>query len=164
MLGKSKKLIFNSIIQQYYLRYLRRKQTVTQLPTTPEKVTTQTCEMQNFLNLTEGLLRSFKYWRLWKEPVLACGNWDIRHATSQQVFKVTTFSMDTCFQSFFANDQLHHTPRSAEIQPMSQQAAAATHPYLGLVLDTRAPAVACPIRGNRAMQIIGSTKQQSVNS
>jgi len=43
---------------------------------------------------------------------------------------------------------------------MSQQAAAATRPYRGLVLDTRAPPVACPKRGNRAMQIIGNTKQQ----
>jgi len=68
--------------------------------------------------------------------------------------------MDTCFQSFFATDQLHHTPRSAEIQPMSQQAAAATRPYRGLVLDTRVPHVACPRRGNRAMHRIGSTKQQ----
>jgi len=44
--------------------------------------------------------------------------------------------------------------------PMLQQAAATTRPYRGLVLDTRAPPVACPRRGNRAMQIIGSTKQQ----
>jgi len=28
------------------------------------------------------------------------GNWNVRHATSQQVFKVTTFCTDTCFQSF----------------------------------------------------------------
>jgi len=54
----------NSIIQQHYLRYLRRKQTVTQLPTTPEKVTTLTSEMKNFFNLTKGLLHSFKYWWL----------------------------------------------------------------------------------------------------
>jgi len=65
---------------------------------------------------------------------------------------------------FFVTDQSHRTPRCAEIQPMTQQAAAATRPYRGLVLDTRAPPVACPRRGNRAMQIIGSTKQQSVNS
>ena len=38
---------------------------------------------------------------------------------------------------FFANDQLHYPPRSAEIQPMSQQDASATHPYRGLVLDMR---------------------------
>ena len=38
---------------------------------------------------------------------------------------------------FFATDQLHRPPRSAEIQPMSQQDAYATRPYRGLVLDTR---------------------------
>ena len=31
-----------------YLRYLRRKQTVTHLSTPPENVTTLTCQMQNF--------------------------------------------------------------------------------------------------------------------
>ena len=31
-----------------YLRYLRTKQTVTPLPTTPEKVTTLPCKMHNF--------------------------------------------------------------------------------------------------------------------
>ena len=44
---------------------------------------------------------------------------------------------------FFATDQLHHTPHSAEIQPMSQRAADANHPYRGSVCDTRAPA-SCP--------------------
>jgi len=48
---------------------------------------------------------------------------------------------------FFATDQLHSPPRSAEIQPMSQQDASATRPYCGLVLDTRAVA-ACPRRSN----------------
>ena len=39
---------------------------------------------------------------------------------------------------FFATDQLHRPPHSAEIQPMSQQDASATRPYRGLiVLDTR---------------------------
>jgi len=61
---------------------------------------------------------------------------------------------------FFATDKSHRTPRSAEIQPMSQQAAAATRPYHGLVFDTRAPPVACPRRGDMAVQITGSTKQQ----
>jgi len=53
--------------QQYYsyilLRCLKRKQTVTHLPTPPENVTTLTCELQ-FFYLTEGLLRSFKRWGL----------------------------------------------------------------------------------------------------
>ena len=49
----------------------------------------------------------------------------------------------------FATDQLYSPPRSAEIQPMSQQDASATRPYCGLVglLDTRAVA-ACPRHGN----------------
>jgi len=38
---------------------------------------------------------------------------------------------------FFATDQLHHPPRSAKIQPMSQQDASTTHLYRGLVLNTR---------------------------
>ena len=37
---------------------------------------------------------------------------------------------------FLITDQLHRSPRSAEIQPMSQQDASATRPYRGLVLDT----------------------------
>ena len=37
---------------------------------------------------------------------------------------------------FFATDQLHCPPRSAEIQPMSQQDASATRLYRGFVLDT----------------------------
>ena len=52
---------------------------------------------------------------------------------------------------FFTTDQSHRPPRSAEIQPMSQEAAAATRPYRGLVLDKRAPLVP-PRRGNRATQ------------
>ena len=38
---------------------------------------------------------------------------------------------------FIATDQLHRPPRSAEIQPMSQQDASATRLYRGLVVDTR---------------------------
>jgi len=64
----------------------------------------------------------------------------------------------------FGTDQSHRTPRFAYIQPISQQAAAATRPYRGLILDTRAPAVVCPRRGSRTMQIIESIKQQQVNS
>ena len=53
---------------------------------------------------------------------------------------------------------IHHA------QPMSH-AAVTTRPYCGLVglLDTRAPSVACPRRGNRAIQIIGTIIQQKVN-
>ena len=60
---------------------------------------------------------------------------------------------------FFATDQSRRTPRCVEIQFMSQQAAATTRPYRGLVLDTRAHPITCPMCGNRPMQIMGSTKQ-----
>ena len=58
--------------------------------------------MQNAqrFHLTEGMLHSSKRWWLWKELVVMCGKWNVRQATLQQVFKVTTFCMDTCFQSF----------------------------------------------------------------
>ena len=63
------------------------------------------------------------HWWLWKELVVVCGKWNVRQATLQQMFKVTTFCTGTCFV-FFATDQLYHPPCSAEIQPMSQQDAA----------------------------------------
>ena len=37
---------------------------------------------------------------LWKEPVVMCGNWNVRQAMSQQVFRVTTFCISTCFKCF----------------------------------------------------------------
>ena len=120
-----------------YLRYLTRKQSVIHLPIPPENVTTLTCELQNFFYPTEGSLRSYKRCRLWKEPVVGnrqwlwkepvvmCGNWNVRQAMPQQVFRVATFCVNTCFQ-FFDTVRSHSTPRYAVIQPMSQQAVAAS--------------------------------------
>jgi len=56
------------------------------------------------------MLRSSKCWSLWKEPVVICGNLNVRQPTSQQVFKVTTLCADTCFQSFSSmiNYIVHH--------------------------------------------------------
>jgi len=63
---------------------------------------TWTCHYTNFW-IAEGLLHSFKSWRLWREPVVGChqwlwkemvvmcGNWNVRQAMSQQVLRVTTF-------------------------------------------------------------------------
>jgi len=50
------------------------------------------------------------HWWLWREPVVMCGNLNVRQATSQQVFKVTTFCMDTRFQYFspLINRIVHH--------------------------------------------------------
>jgi len=138
-LGNPKKL-FSTLLFTHTsdsLCYLRRKPTVIHLPTPPENVTTLTCELQNFFYLTEVLLPSTKRWRLWvkkascrrwlwKELVVMCGMWNVRQAVSQQVFRVTTFYVNTCFQSFFDTDQSHSTPVCADIQPVSQQAAAAS--------------------------------------
>jgi len=83
-----------------YLCYIRRTN-CNQLATPLKNVTTLTCELQNFFISREGLLRSFKRWRLWrepvvgcrrwlwKEPVVVCGNWNVMQAVSQQVFRVT---------------------------------------------------------------------------
>jgi len=114
-------------------------------------------------HLTEGLLRSFKRWRLWKEPavgchqwlwkepVVMCDNWNVRQAMSQQVFRVTTFCVNTCFQSFSAliSRIVHHavlkfSPCRNKLQP------------LHVHINTRAPPVACPRLSSRAMQIIGT--------
>jgi len=119
-----------------YLSYLRRKQTVIHLPTPPKNATAVTCKLQNFIHLTEGLLRSFKRWRLWREPVVGCrrwlwkeplvmcGNWNVRQATSQQVFRVIAFCTDTCFQSFsiLISRIVHHAV--LKFSPCRTQAAA----------------------------------------
>ena len=44
---------------------------------------------------------SSKHWWLSKEPVVMCGNWNVRQTTSQQVFNVTTFCTDTHASSLF---------------------------------------------------------------
>ena len=56
---------------------------------------------------------------------------------------------------FFDTGQSHSTPRCAEIQPVSQQAAAASS---NTSISIHAH-VACPRRSTRAVQIIGNTKQ-----
>ena len=69
-----------------------------------------------------------------------CDMWKMVYQTSNVTASVQSDQlMYGCMLSvFFTIDQLHHPPHSVEIQPMSQQDAPATHPYLGLmVLDTR---------------------------
>jgi len=89
-----------------------RKQTVIQLPTPTWKYHHTNLWIAKLFHLTEGLLRSFRCWRLWgelvvdchrwlwKEPVVMCGNWNVRQAMLQQVSRVTTFGVNTCFQFF----------------------------------------------------------------
>jgi len=94
-------------------------------------------------HLTEGLLQFFKRCRLWKEPVVLssvalkkelvvmCGNWNVRQAMSQQVFRVTTFCVNTCFQSFSTpfSSVVHHAVLKfspCRNKPLPQ---ASTRPY-----------------------------------
>ena len=86
-----------------YLRYLRKKQTVIHLPNPTWKCHHTNLWNAKLFHLIEGFMRSFKRWRLWrepivrcrrwlwKEPVVMCGNWNVRQTVSQQVFSVTTF-------------------------------------------------------------------------
>jgi len=113
-LGNPKQLIFNSIIDTYFwLLSLSHKKT----NCNPLAHPTWKCHHTNLwtaklFHSTEGLLRSFRRWKLWKEPVVGCrrwlwkepvvmcGSWYVRQAMSQQVFRVTTLCINTCFQSF----------------------------------------------------------------
>jgi len=49
-----------------------------------------------------------RHW--WLSCVLLCGNLNVKQATSQQVFKVTTICMDIRFQPFspLVNRIVHH--------------------------------------------------------
>ena len=156
-LGNPKKSLSTVLFRHTsdYLRYLIRKQTVIHLPNPPENVTTLTYELQNFfIWLKVCCTCSSKCRWLWKEPVVMCGNWNQRQS------KCSEWPPSALIHACGLFRHLSFASSTTEIQPMSQQAAAATRPYRRLVLDTRAPPVACPRRSNRAMQIIGSTKQQ----
>ena len=105
-----------------YLCYLKRKQTVMHLPTPLENVTTLTCELQNFFIWLKVFcilsnVRGSEKSQLWvvvsgseKELAVTCGNWNVRQAVSQQVFRVTTFCVSTCFQSFLIQISRNSAP------------------------------------------------------
>jgi len=103
-------------------------------------------------HLSEGLLRSFKRSsseesQLWvviggseKKPVVMCGNWNVRQAVSQQVYRVTpltTFCIHTGFQSFLTliSRTVHHAVLkfSQYHKKPLQQASKHVH------INTRAP-------------------------
>ena len=91
---------------------------------------TRECHHTNLWNaklfqLNEGLLCSFKHWWLRKEPAVMCFNWNVKQGPSQQVLKVTTFCMDTCFQYFLPliSRMIHHAVQKFST---SQQATAAS--------------------------------------
>ena len=90
--------IFNSICHTYFWLFtLSQKKTNCNLLAHPTwNVITLTCELQNFFvwfvaffQTLEALWVVIGYDRwLWKEPVVMCGNWNVRQATLQQVFSV----------------------------------------------------------------------------
>ena len=122
--GNRKKVIFNCIILTYFWLFTlsHKKQSVIHLPTPPEITTTLTCELQNFFIRLEVCcvlsdVESCEKSQLWvvvggseKKPVVMSGNWNIKQAMSQQVFRVTTFCINTCFQSFstLVSHVVHH--------------------------------------------------------
>jgi len=57
---------------------------------------------------------------LWKEPVVMCGNSNVRHAVSQHSVQSDHLLRLYMLPVFFDTDQSHITSRCAKIQPMSQ--------------------------------------------
>ena len=107
------KVIFNSIIHTHLWLFM-----LSQKKTNCNPLAHPTCKCHHtnlwiakLFHLTEGLWHSFTRWKLriepvvgcrrwlWQEPVVMCGNWNVRQAMSQQVFRVTTCCVNTCFHS-----------------------------------------------------------------
>jgi len=121
-----------------YLRYLRRKQTVIHLPTQSENVTTLTCELQNFFIwlkvccvLSDGGCERSQLWVVIGGLDVMCGNWNVRQAMSQQVFRVTTFCINACFLSFstLISRIVHHAVLKFSQYRNKPLPQAATCPY-----------------------------------
>ena len=139
----NQKVIFNSIIHTYlWLFMLSQKKTNWKLLALPTwKFHHSNLWNAKLFHLTEGLLHSFKRWsseesKLW---VVIGGSeknrlWCVVTGMSckpQQVFRVTTFWINTCFQSFLTlisctvhGDVLQFSPRRNK--PLPQ---ASTCPY-----------------------------------
>ena len=81
------------ICSSHYLCYLRfgTITVIVNLPITPEKYHHTTLWTVEIIHLMEGVLFPSERWWFWKQPIVVCGNVNVRQATSQQVFKVTTF-------------------------------------------------------------------------
>ena len=171
------KVLFNSIIHAYFRLFTlsQKKTNCNPLghPTWKYHHTNLWIAKQTFSSdwMFVVFFQTLRLWRqpvvdcrrwLWKEPDVMCGNWNIRQATLQQVFKVTTFCIKTCFQTFSTLISrvvgLHHA--ALKFRPCRKkslpQAATCPNQYT----CSSSPPVVCPRRSTRAMQIIGSTKQQ----
>jgi len=120
-----------------YIRYVTRKQSVIHLPTPPENVATLTCELQNFLIrlkvccVLSNVGRSEES-QLW--VVFGCSEknrlWCVATGMSgkQCHSKCSEWPPSALIHvsSVFDTVQSRSTPCCAEIQPLSQQAAAAS--------------------------------------
>jgi len=126
--GNRKKVIFNSIIHAYlwlgYLQYLTSKTIYNSLGHSPLHLKMSPLWLVNcetfssdwrfvaFFQTLEALKRAGCGLSsvAVKQPVVMSGNWNVRQAISQQVFKVTTFCINTCFQSFSSSFSrvVHH--------------------------------------------------------
>ena len=145
-LGNPKSHFFNSIIHTHFRLY-----TLSHKKTNCYPLTHHTWKMSpHYLVKCKTFSSDWRYvaflqilvalgwhWWLWKEPVVTCGKWNVRQATLQQTANVQSDHLlgGYMLPVFFATNQLHRLPRSAEFQPMSQEDASATRPYHGLVLD-----------------------------
>jgi len=91
-------------------------------------------KIAKLLHLNEGLLRSFKCWSSEESQlsIVICGNWNVRQAMSQQVFRVTTFCINTCFQSFstLISRTVHHAVLKFSLFCNKPLLQASTCPYL----------------------------------
>jgi len=122
------------------------------LPTTSVKCHCTTLWNAELVHLIEGILFSSKCWWLWKEPVVLCdigalkktdsGMWQLECQACNVTASIQNDDLlhGHMLPILFTTDQSLHPPCSAEIRPMSQQAAATTRPYRELVLDTHTPA------------------------
>ena len=166
----TKKVIFTSIIHTYFwLFMLSQKTNCNSLAHPNWKCHHTNLCIAKLFHLTEGLLPSFKHRRLWKQPVVCCcrwlwkepavicGNWNVRQAISKQVFRVTIFSVNTCFVFF-----PHWSVAQCTTLCWNSAHVATSHCHKSqrVHINTHTPPVACPRNSTRAMQIIESIKQQ----
>ena len=142
-LGNPKKS-FSTVLFKHtsdYLRYLRRKLLY---PPHLKNVTTLPCKMHNFFIWLKvccippklvALKKQVVGWQWWFGKRTFCDVWQMECHALQQMFKVTIFCTDTCFQSFspLFNCIVHH----ALLKFSPCRNASATRPYRGLLLNMR---------------------------
>ena len=171
ILGKQEQFIFNSTTHTHFWLFMlhRRKQTVIHLPTTPENVTTLTCELQNFfiwLNVCCILsnVGSSKKRELW---VVAHGsekNWLWCVATGMSGKKCHSRCLEWSPSPLIHASSLFWHWSVAQYTTLcwnpAHVATSCCHKSQHVHINTCTPPVACPRCSTRAMQIIGSFKQQ----